>query len=232
MATGLSNKQPGGIDLTYKWLLHTSGNGFATGVQIGNGNGDDCALVIFTDKLGIAGATNTATITFNGGTDQAFTLPPTGGQLALDDGSTRIKLAANVVVTDTVLTAVGGFEFAPEASRDYTFEMWLILGSANSTKGIKLSIEGAAGQVDVLAYQAWLPETTTTNKDYFRSDFGFEMTTATMPETDTPALVKITGVLHTNATAQAVPISLKIANEDGATATTLHAGSSMKFTKL
>lgn len=228
---GLSDKQPGGADQTFKWILHTSGDNIAAGAHIGDGDGNPTGLVLYSEKIGIKGPTNTATIAFTGATDQAFSLPPVGGVLMTGDVTT-VELAANANVTDSVLTAVANFEFTPAASGKYQFEMWLLVSSSNAGHGYKLSIEGAAGQVDTLAWTATLPAGAGSVSQTHGSVFGVTLSTGAVAAADTPQLVHVRGVMHSNATTQAVPVSLKIANENGASTTILHAGSSMRFEKL
>ena len=238
MATGLSSKQPGGVDQTFRWMLHTSGNSIATGALIGNGNGDDTALKLYFSKIGVVGATHEVTIGFTGGTDRAVTLPDADGELLVKEaalgqlGINQVKLAADVGVLGTALSAVAGFEFTPEASSTYLIEMYLLIDSTNSGHGIKLQIDGPTAQTEHLSYQAVLPFSTTDRNDYYRTDFGYEMTTGNMAEADTPQLVRVSGILKTTASTPATAVSLQIANENAASTTTIHADSVMTFTKI
>ena len=242
MATGISNKQPGGIDETFRWLLHTSGNAIATGARVGNGNGDDTALELYSDRIGIHGATNEVTIAFNGANDRAVTLPDASGEIMLKETAlsqldiTRVLLGADVDNATTSYAGVGGLEFTPAASSTYSIRMMLLVSSSVVNGGVNLRLDGPTSETEAVSYIMSYPSSLDLVTSYTRCVFGTghepgNTMCATTDHTN-PAIITVDMILKTTSTAPASPLQVAMAAFGGSQTVRIHAGSHMEITKI
>ncbi len=243
MAQGLSNKQPGGVDQTFRWLLHTGGNAVATGAQVADGDGNATALRLYGDRIGITGASGTATLGFNGATPRALTLPDADGELLTADrakieaalGITRVKLAADHVNGTADYSAAAGFGFAPGAGGLYHFEMVLLVESDDVNNGVHLRLDGPAGETEFVSYQVFYPEDKTykaPDRYYVRSEFGVGIPYGEISGAGVPVVCIIKGVLKTKGTVPASDVHVSIKSENNGLTVKLRGGSVMTFTRI
>jgi len=229
MATDLATKTPGGTDDTYQWLLHTSGTAISAGAQIGDGAGNDSGLKLHSDKIGIVGATNTATLGYTGTTDRAITLPDYDGEL---DMSSVVRLASNASVNSTTLSTIASFAFTPEASTYYTFDIRLLIASNNSSYGVKVALTGPTAQTSRIAYGIGLTDSSNIMDFEGCRAFGTTISNTTWTGSGHIHYAKIEGIFITTGTTPASDVEVQIANESASGTTTVYAGSSMRFNRV
>jgi len=127
MGQNLANKQLGGADGTFRWILHTSGESLATGARISNGEGEDAGMTVYEDGIGI-----------NKGTQPTLRLSYEAVQTFLKTQRKSIDQQLNVGSGAALVIDDLGFQVAP--SRRYVVEYNLVLRS--TVPAINLSLIG------------------------------------------------------------------------------------------
>ena len=254
MATNLGSQQIGGADLAYKWYLHTSGTALTAGAVIGNGNGDDSALKLWDDRVGVVNGAFHTSFAGSATANRALILPDASGTVALGDGSgitdaaafkvalgiTVVKLAANQTNATVTAADLTGITFTPAVSSTYRFEGLFPVQSATAANAVILTLKGPA-EVEYVVGQATIPTQVShgfgvdgANKFQEIEIAGWddEIAATDASGIDTPHLIKISGIFTTTASAPTTPVKVQIHSETAATDAVALKGGCLIFTKL
>ena len=242
MPSPLTGKTPNAPDNTYFDLLHTFAETRATGATVYWGDGQDTALVIWGNGIGVkSGDDQVSKFVSLATAPRTINIPNGNGNMVLSTGlgieapldfrealkQFSVKTAADA--TNSSVTPANVAELtqpgALQINKSYHVKLLLRARSAAIATGFRFKITGPA---EALSFTA---QVRTAQDFYDIPALGADVLNVRMKTIDTDELIVVEGLLVMGGSAATSPLGVSIWSETDTVAVTLKAGSIMTVTE-